>query len=382
MGVATQDPQLRRRFSGKSEYLINYFKFLAEEAREIMALLGIRKFNDLIGKTGLLVQRKSGKPKSKNIDLSRILEQVEGPSYIQGGTAIYCMQEQTHKIDHVLDRSLIEKSLPAIEGKTPVEIDLAVRNTDRAVGAMLSYEVSRRFGGAGLPDNFITVGFTGSAGQSFGAFLTKGITFKLAGDTNDDLGKGLSGGRIAVAPPAGSGFKSHENIIVGNTVLYGATAGELYVSGIAGERFCVRNSGAAAVVEGTGDHAAEYMTGGVLIVLGKVGRNFAAGMSGGVAYVFDVTGNFEFFLNKGMVGLSGFESDEDEKFVKSYIDKHIRWTNSAYAKSILDGWEENRGAFIKIMPVEYKRALEQMKMEALDRQVYEIRESQELEEKS
>ncbi|MDR2793813.1 MAG: glutamate synthase large subunit [Treponema sp.] len=383
MGVATQDPELRKRFTGKREYLINYFAFLAEEVREIMASLGIRTFNGLIGGTGFLTQRMSGKPKSANINLSRILEKPVAPRWcIPGGDATYCTQAQIHKIDGVLDRSLIERCMPAIEGKMPVAFKSPVKNTDRATGAMLSYEVSRRFGGAGLPDNFITIDFTGSAGQSFGAFLTSGITFRLAGDTNDYLGKGLSGGRIVVAPPVGSGFASQENIIVGNTVLYGATAGELFVAGIAGERFCVRNSGATAIAEGTGDHAAEYMTGGNLIVLGKVGRNFAAGMSGGAAYVFDTDGTFEYFLNKGMVELTGLETEEDEKFVKTYITKHVYWTNSTYAASILDDWEKKRRMFIKIMPVEYKRALQQIKLAELDRRLYEIRERQELEEKS
>jgi glutamate synthase (NADPH/NADH) large chain len=382
MGVATQDPKLRKRFTGKKEHLVNYFTFLAEEVREIMASLGIRSFKDLIGRTDLLRQRASGKPKSAAVDLSRILEKAAGPAHIPGGNAVYCTQDQVHKIDAVLDRRLIGKCMPAIEGKTPVSFKSPVKNTDRAVGAMLSYEVSRRFGGAGLPENFITVDFTGSAGQSFGAFLTRGVTFRLAGDANDYLGKGLSGGRIVVAPPAGSSFASQENIIVGNTVLYGATAGEIYISGVAGERFCVRNSGATAVVEGAGDHAAEYMTGGNLIALGKVGRNFAAGMSGGVAYVFDATGDFDYFLNKGMVESTGLETEEDEKFVKSCIAKHVYWTDSAYAASLLDAWVENRRKFVKIMPVEYKRALQQMKLADLDRRLYEIRERQELEEKS
>jgi glutamate synthase (NADPH/NADH) large chain len=261
-------------------------------------------------------------------------------------------------------------------------LKLPVRNTDRAVGAMLSYEVSRRFGGQGLPENFITLDFTGSAGQSFGAFLAHGITFRLAGDTNDYLGKGLSGGRITVAPPPGSGFKSHENIIVGNTVLYGATSGELYAAGVAGERFCVRNSGAIAVVEGAGDHAAEYMTGGRLVVLGQVGRNFAAGMSGGIAYVLDVNGHFEYFLNKGMVELSGLDNEEDESFVKDCVKKHIYWTDSLYAKDILADWEMQKRKFIKVLPVEYKRALQEMKLAELDRKLFEIREREEIEVKS
>ena len=246
---------------------------------------------------------------------------------------------------------------------------------------MLSYQVSKMHGGQGLPENFITVDFTGSAGQSFGAFLARGITFRIAGDTNDYLGKGLSGGRIVVAPPAGSGFKSNENIIVGNTVLYGATSGELYAAGIAGERFCVRNSGAEAVVEGTGDHCAEYMTGGRLVVLGNIGRNFAAGMSGGIAYVYDANGNFEYFLNKGMVELSGLEYEEDSSYVKAAIRRHVYWTGSAYAQTLLDGWEESRKKFIKVLPLEYKRALEEMKIAELDQKLWDVRKREELDDK-
>ena len=247
---------------------------------------------------------------------------------------------------------------------------------------MLSWEVSKRFGGYGLPENFITVDFSGSAGQSFGAFLAGGITFRLAGDANDYLGKGLSGGRIVAAPPPGSTFKSQENIIVGNTVLYGATAGELYAAGTAGERFCVRNSGATAVVEGTGDHCAEYMTGGRLVVLGRVGRNFAAGMSGGIAYVLDMEGNFEYYLNRGMVELSGLDTEEDERFVKDTVAKHVYWTGSAYARGIRDRWGDYRGRFVMVLPVEYKRALQEMKLAELDRKLYEIREREELEVKN
>jgi glutamate synthase (NADPH/NADH) large chain len=282
----------------------------------------------------------------------------------------------------VLDRELITKCLLALDRKIPTVLQFPVKNTDRAVGAMLSYEVSRRFGSRGLPENFVTVDFSGSAGQSFGAFLARGITFRLAGDTNDYLGKGLSGGRIVAAPPEGSEFKTNENIIVGNTVLYGATSGELYAAGVAGERFCVRNSGALAVVEGTGDHAAEYMTGGRLVVLGAVGRNFAAGMSGGIAYVLNINGNFEYFLNRGMVELSGLDNEEDERFVRDMIQKHVYWTNSSYAREILEGWAENRPKFIKILPVEYKRALEQMKTAELDKKLYEIRRREELVDKA
>jgi glutamate synthase (NADPH/NADH) large chain len=391
MGVATQDPELRKRFTGKSAYLINFFRFLAQETREILASLGFRYFDELVGHPEYLVKQqtdtltgdksKPGKCKAANIDLSRILYQSKGLADIPGGNAVRCIQQQVHKIDHILDRALIEKCLPALERKTPIALEFPIHNTDRAVGAMLSYEVSKRFGGKGLPENFITLDFSGSAGQSFGAFLARGINFRLAGDANDYLGKSLSGGRIVVAPPAGSTFKTNENIIVGNTVLYGATSGMLYAAGVAGERFCVRNSGAIAVAEGTGDHCAEYMTGGRIIVLGKVGRNFAAGMSGGIAYVLDMAGNFEYFLNRGMVELSGLDSEEDENFVKEQIGNHVYWTGSAYAKGILDAWGDNKSRFVKVLPVEYKRALEEAKLEELDRRLREIREQEEIAER-
>ncbi|GHV74657.1 glutamate synthase [Spirochaetia bacterium] len=378
IGVATQDPELRRRFTGKSEYLVTFFRFLAQEVREIMAALGIKKFDDLVGRSDLLVERESGKAKSAGVTLTDLLYKAEGPASIPGGQARFCVEDQVHKIAAVLDRRIIEKCAAALDGKIPTALTLAVRNTDRSVGTMLSYEVSKRFGGQGLPENFITIDFTGSAGQSFGAFLAKGITFRLAGDANDYLGKGLSGGRIVVAPPTGSSFATNENIIVGNTLLYGATSGELYAAGVAGERFGVRNSGAAAVVEGAGDHAAEYMTGGYLIVLGPVGRNFAAGMSGGIAYVLDKNGDFEYFLNKGMVELSGLDNEEDEHFVKQYIEQHIYWTGSSYAKNILDNWGEYKPKFIKVLPVEYKMALQKMKLAELDRKLYDIREREDI----
>jgi glutamate synthase (NADPH/NADH) large chain len=382
MGVATQDPELRRRFAGKSEYLINFFRFLARETREIMASLGFRTFDDLVGRSEYLRPRPSDKSKVSCVDLSRILNRSEGPADIPGGGALRCVQRQIHKIDKVRDRELIEKCLAALDRKTPTALEFPIRNTDRAVGAMLSYEVSRRFGGKGLPENFITVDFSGSAGQSFGAFLAKGVNFRLAGDVNDYLGKGLSGGRIVVFPPAGSTFKTQENIIIGNTALYGATSGELYAAGVAGERFCVRNSGAVAVVEGAGDHCAEYMTGGRVIVLGKTGRNFAAGMSGGMAYVLDTDGGFSYFLNKGMVELSGLDNEEDENFVKEQIGNHIYWTGSVYAKGILDAWGDYKPKFVKVLPVEYKRALEEMKLAELDRRLRDIREREEIAERA
>jgi glutamate synthase (NADPH/NADH) large chain len=387
MGVATQDPVLRSRFSGKSEHLVTFFRFLAEEVREIMAELGFRTFNELVGRSDMLVPRPSPKPKSANIDLSPLLVPVKGPDFIKGGQDRYCTQDQIHKIKDVVDRTLIERCRPSLDQKIPTALRMEVRNTDRAVGAMLSFEVSKRFGGAGLPENFITVDWSGSAGQSFGAFLAPGVTFRLAGDANDYFGKGLSGGRIAAFPPPGSTFASEQNIIIGNTALYGATGGAVFVSGLAGERFCVRNSGALAVVEGAGDHCAEYMTGGRLVVLGSVGRNFAAGMSGGIAYVLDRSGSvgghpFEYFLNSSMVELSRLESIEDEAFVLDSIEKHIYWTGSAYAKTIRDNWAAERLHFYKVLPVEYKRALEEQKIAELDRKLYDIRKREEISEKS
>jgi glutamate synthase (NADPH/NADH) large chain len=386
MGVATQDPELRARFQGKAEHLVNFFRFLAEEVREIMAERGIRRFNDLVGRSDLLVERKSDTPKIRGVNLAAILHKEEGPDGITGGKEQFCTQNQIHKIDNVLDRRLIEQCAGALATKTQVALTMPVKNTDRAVGAMLSNCVSRKYGGAGLPDSTIIVDFSGSAGQSFGAFLAPGITFRLHGDANDYLGKGLSGGRIVVAPPAGATYKSEENIIVGNTLLYGATSGEAYIAGIAGERFCVRNSGATAVVEGAGDHCAEYMTGGRLVVLGSVGRNFAAGMSGGIAYVLDLRGNFDFYLNHGMVELTRLTAEPAEEeaevadaiFVKHQIENHIKWTGSAYAKSILAKWDEYRAKFYKVMPIEYKRALEQQKIAALDAKLKGIQETEDL----
>jgi glutamate synthase (NADPH/NADH) large chain len=377
-GIATQDPKLRSRFCGKADYIINFFRFLAEETREIMAALGVQRFDDLVGRCDLLEPCIPADPQYAGIDLSGLLHREPGNTALQEGSALFCVQDQRHKIDNVLDRELVKQCFAALDRKTPVSLQFPICNVNRAVGAMLSYEVSQRFGGRGLPENFVTVDFTGSAGQSFGAFLAKGITFRLSGDSNDYLGKGLSGGRIVVSPPHGSRFATQENIIIGNTVLYGATAGEVYIAGVAGERFCVRNSGAVAVVEGTGDHCAEYMTGGRVVILGKIGRNFAAGMSGGIAYVFDTTGNFEYFLNKSMVELSGIDSADDETFVKDQIAKHIYWTGSVYAQSILDKWTQTKSQFVKVLPVEYKRALQQIMLAELDRKLLGIREHEEL----
>lgn len=376
VGVATQDPELRKKFTGKPEFLINYFRFMVQEVREIMAELGIRKFDDLVGRRNLLSVRSIDHWKAKTVDPSPLLYVPREAKE----NATHCVQAQIHKIHDVLDHALIEKSSPALakDGRMPVQIELPINNTMRAAGTMLSYEVSSRFGEAGLPDDTISCIFHGSAGQSFGAFLARGITFRLEGDANDYLGKGLSGGRIIVTPPAGSTFVPEENIITGNTVLYGATSGEAFIRGITGERFCVRNSGAVAVVEGTGDHCAEYMTGGRIIVLGRVGRNFAAGMSGGIAYVLDRDGTFDYFCNKGIVNLTPLREFEDQEFIIECLEKHVKYTGSTVAKDILRNWHEYVPKFVKVMPLEYKRAMDEMKLSMIDEKLARIREEEQL----
>ena len=378
VGVATQDPELRKRFRGKPEYLINYFRFMASEVREIMASIGIRKFDDLVGRTDLLKIRDIDHWKAKSVNPEDLLfRPSEADIY-----SVHCVKDQIHKIDSVLDRKLIERVKPSLDGNRDVNayIEMPISNTDRAAGTMLSYEVSRVHGVEGLPDDSIQCTFHGSAGQSFGAFLAKGITFRLEGDANDYFGKGLSGGKLIALPPKESSFKAEENIIIGNTVLYGATSGEAYVRGVAGERFCVRNSGAVAVVEGTGDHCAEYMTGGRIIVLGKVGRNFAAGMSGGVAYVLDIEGNFSFFCNRGMVELSPVREYDDQDFIIETLKKHIDYTDSAVAKDIINKWYEYLPKFVRVLPLEYKRALNEMKIARIDEKLKAIREEEQIQE--
>jgi glutamate synthase (NADPH/NADH) large chain len=359
VGVATQNPEMRKRFAGDPQYLINYLTFIAQEAREIMASLGIRTFDELIGRTDLLKQRKVDHWKAKTVDLSAILYRpAEADTNVS-----HCVTSQPHKIDDVIDRVLIQKSQRTLDRCEPISFRLPISNADRAVGAMLSYEISNRYSDEGLPDNSIDVTFDGSAGQSFGAFLASGVTFRLEGDSNDYFGKGLSGGRLIAVPPTGSTFRPEENIIVGNTGLYGATEGEVFIRGIAGERFCVRNSGAVAVVEGTGDHGAEYMTGGLLFVLGRVGRNFAAGMSGGVAYVLNNDGEFSYFCNHDMVELSPCFDHEDQQLIKYWLQKHVHYTDSTVAKDVLKNWHRYMPKFIKVMPIEYKRALKELKLE-------------------
>ncbi|KPF60444.1 MAG: glutamate synthase large subunit [Alphaproteobacteria bacterium] len=384
VGVATQDPVLRKRFKGTPEHVINYFFFVAEEVREILASLGVTKLDEIIGASELLEKDEMlAHWKAKGLDFSKIFHKVDAPK-----SATYWTERQNHPIIDILDRKLIEKAMPALEAKQPVVFDVDIKNVDRSAGAMLSGEVAMRYGHKGLKDDTIHVTLNGTAGQSFGAFLARGITFDLVGDGNDYVGKGLSGGRIVVRPPENARIVAENSIIVGNTVLYGAISGECYFRGVAGERFAVRNSGAIAVVEGVGDHGCEYMTGGVVVVLGETGRNFAAGMSGGVAYVLDESGDFAKrcnmamvelepvpeeddmleklhhhggdLMHKGLVDVSGDMTRHDEERLYQLISNHLHYTGSNRAKQILDSWAEYRPKFRKVMPVEYRRALEEM----------------------
>ncbi|HET7211786.1 MAG TPA: glutamate synthase-related protein, partial [Methyloceanibacter sp.] len=384
VGVATQDPVLRARFQGKPEHVINFFFFVAEEVREYMAALGFRTFAEMIGRTEILDKSQAiDHWKARGLDFSRIFHKPDMPQEV----AIYNSERQDHGLDKVLDVKLIGLAREAIEEKRPVKIDLPIKNTDRTTGAMLSGEIATRYGHAGLPEDTIWVSLRGSAGQSFGAWLAHGVTLDLVGEANDYVGKGLSGGRIIVRPPADSGIVPEKSIIVGNTVLYGAISGECYFRGVAGERFAVRNSGAIAVVEGTGDHGCEYMTGGVVVVIGPTGRNFAAGMSGGIAYVLDEDGDFERRCNLAMVDLEPVPSENqvmersrhqtadleshglvditdmtrfDEERLHQLVRNHLHYTGSARAKAILEDWAAYRPKFVKVMPVEYRRALEEM----------------------
>jgi len=373
VGVATQDPMLRRKFKGKPEHVVNYFFFVAEEVRELMAQLGVRRFDELIGRTDLLDMRKGiSHWKAKGLDFSRIFYMPDMPAEV----ARYQCESQDHGLDRALDRRLIELAQPALERGEAVSIEMPIRNINRTVGTMLSHEVAKRYGHEGLPEDTIHVRFAGSAGQSFGAFLARGIALELIGDTNDYCAKGLSGGRISVQPSPKFRGEPAENIITGNVVLYGAIAGEAYFRGVAGERFAVRNSGAHAVVEGVGDHGCEYMTGGTVAVLGSAGRNFAAGMSGGIAHVFDGDGEFRRYCNAAMVDLEPVlaESEQqaklardlwhlgeaDDVILRRMIENQARYTGSRRARAMLDAWPETRAKFVKVFPKEYRRALGQL----------------------
>jgi glutamate synthase (NADPH/NADH) large chain len=366
VGIATQDAELRKRFRGKSEYVVNFFRFLAKEVREYLASMGFTKFDDIVGRTDLLeVNTEVVNPKIRNIDLSALLNIHWKSSDIP----IRNIHQNTlPDVEHP-DRKLIREALKAIQGAEKVWISHRISNVDRSIGSMLSGEISKRYGETGLPDDTINCIFQGTAGQSFGAFLTKGITFRLEGDSNDYIGKGLSGGKIIVVPAEGTTFKPEENIIIGNTSFYGATGGEAYIRGVAGERFCVRNSGVKAVIEGTGDHCCEYMTGGRVVVLGKTGRNFAAGMSGGVSYVFNETGNFDYFCNKGLVDIVPVEDRADVDELQTLINNHLLYTRSSLASKILTNWEEYLPKFVKVIPFEYKKVLEEQKIQELQKKL-------------
>jgi glutamate synthase domain-containing protein 3 len=351
VGIATQDPVLRSRFTGEPEFVVNFFRFIAEEVREHMALLGFRTMDDMIG----MVDRLDVRPaidhwKARGLDFNAMLRPVMSPSHRRR------VEAQDHQLDRAFDQGLIEACRNAIVHREPVAIERPVRNIDRAVGTMLGSEVTRMWGGEGLPDDTIRVGCFGSAGQSFGAFVPRGITLRLEGEANDYVGKGLSGGRLIVVPPRGSALVPEDNVIVGNVVLYGATSGEAFMRGIAGQRFAVRNSGATAVVEGVGDHGCEYMTGGRVVVLGTTGRNFAAGMSGGVAYVLDRAGSFATRCNAQLVDLDPLTA-HDETELRDLLERHALHTGSTVAHVLLADWPRAAASFVKVMPRDYKRAL-------------------------
>ncbi|MBL4898926.1 MAG: glutamate synthase subunit alpha, partial [Colwellia sp.] len=355
VGIATQDPELRKKFIGKPEYVVNYFFMIAEDLREIMASLGFRTLNEMVGRTDALeLDSAIDHWKADGIDLSAILMPAQ-KAHDKVGT--FQTMEQDHGLDLALDNELIKQAQTAIEKGDNVKIELPIININRVVGTMLSHEVTKKWGANGLPEDTIHVKLDGAAGQSLGAFMTKGITLEVEGDANDYVGKGLSGGRIIVYPPKVSTFAAEENILVGNVCLYGATGGEAFLRGIAAERFCVRNSGASTVIEGIGDHGCEYMTGGRVVVLGKTGRNFAAGMSGGVAYILDEDNSFPKLCNMGMVALEKVEADEDIAELKTLIEKHATFTGSVVAKRVLGDWKNILPKFVKVMPVDYKRVL-------------------------
>ena len=388
VGIATQDPVLRKKFTGQPEHVINFFFFIAEEVRELMAKLGFRTFSEMVGQVGRLDMRSAIEHwKAKGVDLSRILYQAPA----REGVAIYNCEKQNHHLDRAMDNELIELAMPALQRGEPVRISHEIRNVHRTVGAMLSGEVAKRYGHAGLPEDTIQISLRGNAGGSFGAFLSRGISLELTGDANDYVGKGLSGGRVVVRQPAEAKREPTENIIIGNTVLYGAIAGDAYFQGVAGERFAVRNSGAIAVVEGCGDHGCEYMTGGVVAVLGDTGRNFAAGMSGGVAYVYDPKRRFESLCNMAGVELEPIlppdreAADDPERprqralsvedsgmgdllrfdaeRLRVLVERHLLYTGSARARELLDNWDTALVSFVKVMPLDFRRALVELRAE-------------------
>ncbi|HXS28357.1 MAG TPA: glutamate synthase-related protein, partial [Steroidobacteraceae bacterium] len=355
VGIATQDPVLRERFAGKPEHIVNFMRFIAEDLREHMARLGFRTLDEMIGRVDRLEAKQAVEHwKARGFDFSNILYQPDlGPE-----VGRYRQIDQDHGLEQSLDvTTLLELCRPAIERGEHVEANLPIRNVNRVVGTITGSEITRRWGAAGLPDDTVQLHFKGSAGQSFGAFLPRGMTFTLEGDANDYVGKGLSGGKLVIYPPAGSTFVAEENIIIGNVAFYGATAGEAYIRGMAGERFCVRNSGLKAVVEAIGDHGCEYMTGGRVVVLGSVGRNFGAGMSGGVAYVLDELGRFASHVNSQMVAVERLEDPEEVEEVRAMVEQHREYTGSSRAQAVLGRWSELAGRFVRVMPKDYARVL-------------------------
>ena len=367
VGVATQNEELRKRFRGRSEYLVNFFTFLAQEVREYLAEIGVERLDNIIGRTDLIVRKPDdGIRKHQLISFDKLLARVDNEAAIRHVT------DQQHGIDHVKDVEMLHAAAEAVENQKEISLEYTIANTDRACGAMLSGVIAAKYGEKGLPEHTLNVKFKGSAGQSFGAFLVPGVNFKLEGEANDYLGKGLSGGRIAVLPPVRSNFEAEKNTIAGNTLLYGATSGEVYINGRAGERFAVRNSGATAVVEGVGDHCCEYMTGGRVVVLGQTGRNFAAGMSGGVAYVWNRDGNFDYFCNMEMVELSLIEEASYRKELHELIRQHYLYTGSKLARTMLDDWPRYADQFIQVVPIEYKKVLQEEQMQKLQQKIAEM----------
>ncbi|MFY9445868.1 MAG: glutamate synthase-related protein, partial [Flavobacteriaceae bacterium] len=354
VGIATQNPELRKKFKGQPEHVVNFMYFIAQELREIMAELGFKTIDEMVGQVQKLDRKKVlNHYKSAGIDLSPILHQVE----VIPGTKLYNTTKQEHHIEDSIEFDIIEKAHPALYRKEKMSLDFPIKNTDRAVGAIISNEISKKYGAAGMPDNTLKLNFTGAAGQSFGAFATKGLTMTVYGNTNDYLGKGLSGAKLVVKVPVEATIVPHDNVITGNVTLYGATAGEAYINGKAGERFCVRNSGAIAVVEGIGDHGCEYMTGGTAVILGAVGRNFGAGMSGGIAYVYDPNKTFKSICKEEGLNLLAVEDQTDIDQLKTLIENHYHATQSPRAQEILEQWESQLGHFIKVFPEEYRLAL-------------------------
>jgi glutamate synthase (NADPH/NADH) large chain len=360
VGVATQDPELRKRFTGNPDHVVNYFRFIVQELREIMAELGFKTIDEMVGQVDCLeVKENISHWKYSKLDLSPILYKEPASLY----TGLHCLEKQDHGISEVLDWHLLKMAQPSLERQERVEASFAIKNTDRTVGTILSNEITKLYR-AGLPDDTIHFSFTGTAGQSFGAFTTKGITLELEGDANDYFGKGLSGARLVIYPPRQSSFVPEENIIIGNVAFYGATSGEAFIRGKAGERFGVRNSGASVVVEGVGDHGCEYMTGGRVVILGDTGRNFAAGMSGGIAFVYDVKGKFADNCNKEMVDIDPLTADDIVE-LQDMITRHYAYTGSTVAKFVLDDFENQLKNFVKVFPRDFKKVLEEKKQKVV-----------------